>query len=160
MAKVHVAGGFDANGAIQLIYVGKTANPARRTADHYAKTLDGNVAGQETTLLNATAKACSSFFILPAVGFTGDNWLQAQATAEGLLCLLFGSCQLYKAVFSCLPSREAQSLSTIVSKKSKLLSKRPRREHGPIGSSSQTPMMKTMTSLLAHQYKRQLRRRV
>jgi hypothetical protein len=99
-ATVYVAGGFDANGTMRLIYVGRTANHPQRTESHYSRTLDSMPAERETTLLYAKAKACDTFFILPAVTFTGEDWLQPQATAEGLLCLLFGSCQLFNTVFA------------------------------------------------------------
>lgn len=95
---VYMATGFDTNGDMKTIYIGKTVNHTCRSTEHHSRVLGSTPAEKEESMLYAFAKACSFFIVLPAVEFLDDEFKPSQATAEGLLCLLFGRCQLFKTV--------------------------------------------------------------
>jgi hypothetical protein len=95
---VYMAAGFDGSGDMKMIYIGKTVNHTRRTTEHYHRVLSSTPAEKEESILYAFAKACNAFIVLPAVAVHGDEFKSSQVTAEDLLCLLFGRCQLFKTV--------------------------------------------------------------
>lgn len=100
---IYLAVGFEAverMSLLQYMYLGRTNSHARRLFDHYGRVIDSTPAAQEPSMLYHLAKDCASFDILPAVQLERNGWLSVQALEEGILCLLFGTCQLFSNVLT------------------------------------------------------------